>query len=281
MNSIIEAWRERILAFDRDMEEIRGGHGHGRTRPVYSSNPLDLYRSDDTELNWLYELIDEDTEVLDVGGGAGRLAASLATRAKRVTVVDPSAESIELLMERASEIGLSNITAVNERWEDSEVPAADIALCSLVLHHVLDVAPFIRKMEERAKSRVVVMEMVETPGALDMPFYERVYGARPTMLPGLPDLLNLLWAMGIFPDVTMLSPETATLDADREGALDLLRRRLAVKEGSEVDERLRVAVEELLEDTPHGLTVQGVAPRRRGIVSWTPTRKVSGDEAPN
>ena len=68
---------------------------------------------------------------------------------------------------------------------------------------------------------------------MERPFYERVHGSAPTPLPGLPKVLELLWALEIFPDVTMLSPETALLDTDREGALEHLRRRLSVEEGNE------------------------------------------------
>ena len=78
MNSEIEAWRERVLAFDRDMEDIRGeeqGHGHGRL--VFASEPVDPYRTDDPALNAFYEFVGEGTEVPGAartvsGYGAGR-----------------------------------------------------------------------------------------------------------------------------------------------------------------------------------------------------------------
>ena len=276
MNTAIEAWRERVLAFDRDMEEIRGrGQEGGRRRPVFASGPLDPYRTDDPALNALYEIVGEGADVLDVGGGAGRFALSLATRAKSVTVIDASAESLDLLRSRVAEFGFTNVTAVHERWEDAEVPAADVAFCSLVLHHVLEAEPFVRKLEERA-GRVAILEMVETPGSVAVPFYERVYGMSPTPLPGVPKLMNLLWAMDIFPDVKMLSPEVPILGADRGSALERLRPMLAVQEGSEADERLRAAADELLEETSEGLTVRGVNMWRQAIITWEPTRNGSG-----
>ena len=184
MNSAIEAWREQVLAFDRDMEEIRGGgHEHGQRRPVFASEPLDPYRTDDPALNGLYEIVGNGAEVLDVGGGAGRFALSLATRAKGVTVIDPSAESLDLLRSRTAEFGITNVTAIHERWEDAEVPRADVTFCSLVLHHVLEAVPFVRKLEDRARDRVMILEMVETPGSLAVPFYQRVHGKAPTPLP--------------------------------------------------------------------------------------------------
>ena len=146
-------------------------------------------------------------------------------------------------------------------------PTADIVLCSLVLHHVPDAAPFVTKLQKHARERVVIVEMMETPGAVEMPFYERVYGSAPTPLPGLPKVLELLWALEIFPDVTMVEPETAVLDTDRDGALEHLRRRLSVEEGTEADERLLAASDELLVDIPEGLTVRGALTRsetRRG-----------------
>ena len=98
--------------------------------------------------------------------------------------------------------------------------------------------------------------MVETPGSLAVPFYKRVYGRAPAPLPGVPKLLNLLWAMNIYPDVKMLSPEIPVLDKDRSSSLEKLRRMLTVSEGTEADERLRAAADDLLEESSKGLTVR-------------------------
>ena len=245
-----------------------GGHGGF----AYSNRPLDPYRTDDPVLNSLFAAVGPDTTVLDVGGGAGRYALPLATRAKHVTVVEPSADSVEMLRSRAAEIGLTNLTVIQSPWDEADAPSADVALCSLVLHHVPDAAPFVSKLQDHATDRVVVVEMMETPGALEIPFYERVHGSAPTPLPGLPDVLQLLWAMDIHPDVAMLTAETAVLDTDRAAAMEQLRSRLGVEEGTEADARLLAAADELLEDTPVGYTVKGVSPRRTAMVTWTPAR---------
>lgn len=281
MNTVIEAWREQMQAYDRYMAALRGdeherghghGHGNGRQRFTYTSRPLDPFRTDDPVVNALLNILGTAAEVLDVGGGSGRLALPLATRAKQVTVVEPSEESVELLNERAAEAGITNITVINEPWEDVREPTADIVLCSLVLHHVPDAAPFVKKLQKHARDRVVIVEMMETPGAVEVPFYERVYGSAPTPLPGLPKVLELLWALEIYPDVTMVEPETAVLDTDRAGVLEHLRRRLSVEEGSEADDRLQAAANELLVDIPEGLSVRNAAMRRSAIVSWDPAR---------
>ncbi len=280
MNTVIDAWRQQMEAHERDMAALRknsgghghGGHGQGTQRLTYTNRPADPFRSDDPVVNALFATLEGSAEILDVGGGSGRLALPLATRGKRVTVVEPSEDSVALLNARASDAGIEDITIINKAWEDVFEPTADIVVCSLVLHHVKDAWPFVVKLQKHATDRVVVVEMMETPGAIEMPFYERVYGSAPTPLPGLPKILELLWAMEIFPDVQMVAPETATLDSDRDGAIDHLRRRLGVEPGSDEDARLLAAASDLLADTTEGVTVRGVAPRRSAIVSWRPAK---------
>ena len=279
MHSVFEAWREQILAHERDMQALRGDgheHGHGQGRPGgfgYANRPLDPYRTDDAALNGLFAALGSGTEVLDVGGGAGRFALPLATRAKRVTVVERSEDSLELLKCRAAEAGITNISVINESWEDAQAPMADMVLCSLVIHHVPEVVPFVSKLQDHATDQVVLVEMTETPGAVDRPFYERVYGSSPSPLPGLARVMEVLWAMDIYPDVKMLSPEPVVVATDRDAALQHMRHRLGVEEHSSEDERLRAAADELLEETPDGITVRGVAPRRQAIITWQPIRE--------
>ena len=289
--SAADAWRERIIAHDREAAAIRSGHtpgqeqhndghedahgghhvhgGHGGFS--YTNRPRDIHRTDDPAVNALIDLIDADSTVLDVGGGAGRFALPLATRAKHVTVIEPSAEAVGMLDERAAEAGLSNITVMSERWEDAKVEPADLVLCSLVLHHVPEGAAFIEKMNGLAGSRIAVIEMMEAPSALEVPFYERVYGAVPTAMPGVPELLDLLWAMDIYPDVTMLPPETPVMGRNREEITGQLRRRLDVEENTPEDSRLQAALDELLQETPTGYTVSNTTPRRAAIITWSTT----------
>ncbi len=283
MNSVIEAWREQIQSHEQDMEALRGdghehghGHGHGHGQPRrfgYANRPLDPHRTDDAALNGLFAVLGSGAEVLDVGGGTGRYALPLATRANRVTVVEQSEDSLELLATRAEEAGVTNIAVINEPWENAQAPKADMVLCSLVLHHIEDVVPFVSKLQDHAKDRVVLLEMVETPGAIERPFYEKVYGSSPSPLPGLAKVMEVLWAMDIYPDLEMISPEPVVLAPDRDEAVEHMRRRLGVEEGTAEDERFLAAADELLEETPDGITVRGAAPRRQAIITWRPDRE--------
>ena len=276
MNSVNDSWRDQVQVFDRAMaalRERREQDGHEQGRPSgfgYTDRPMSPHRTDDPALNCLFAVLGSGKEVLDVGGGSGRFALPLATRAERVTVVDPSADSIDLLKERAADAGITNVTTINEQWEDANVPAADLVLCSLVLHHVSEPAPFVARLQQHAKNRVALLEMVQTPGVVNNPFFERVHGKPLPPLPGLARLMDLLWAMDIYPDVEMITPEPAVVGPDLDTALGELRFRLAVREGTDEDERLRAAADELLEETADGITVRRVDPLRQAVVTWRP-----------
>jgi SAM-dependent methyltransferase len=250
----------------------KGGHGHGHGHrgsrfAVRQDNPD---RTDDPVLNSLYAVIGPQTAVLDVGGGTGCYAIPLESRAKHVTVVDPSSDSMELLQSIAVERGITNITAITSDWTAAEVKTADIVLCSLVLHHVQDVGPFILKLAQMATDRVLVVVMMEFPGMIETPFYKRVHGSDPIPLPTLPDLIHVFWEMDVYPDLEMFASTLPRLEADKAGALEYLRQRLGVEAETDKDERLQSAMTELLEETPSGLISKGVKPQRLGIASWRP-----------
>ncbi len=81
--------------------------------------------------------------VLDLGGGTGGIAVHLAQRGHRVTVVDPSPDSLAALARRADETGtVDRIQGVQGDATDvgSLIPAGsiDLVLCHTVLEYVDD-----------------------------------------------------------------------------------------------------------------------------------------------
>ena len=89
-------------------------------------------------------------------------------------------------------------------------------------------------------------------------------------MPGLAELLPLLWEMEIYPDVQMLEPSPIQTFESKEQAFEQLNQRLYVKPGTGQEERLKRAIEDLLEETPDGLVVKGIAAGRQGLISWRP-----------
>ena len=86
-----------------------------------------------------------DLHVVDAGGGTGGFAVPLAAAGHRVTVVDPSPDSLAALQRRAAERGLADrVTGV--QGDLTELPdlvppgSADLLLCHSVLELVDDPA---------------------------------------------------------------------------------------------------------------------------------------------
>ena len=229
--SAIDEWREKVLAYDREATALRSGHGPGHDHEdghvdddheheheagegdvhgghggfSYDNRPYDPFRANDPVVNSLFALLKPDATVLDVLAAARE---DSRCRWPREPNTSRSWSHLRMPWKCCGNAPLRpdcpTSRSINHPWEDAEAPTADFILCSLVLHHVPEAAQFIAKMQERATERVVVVEMMEPPSALEMPFYERVYGSAPTQMPGLPEVLQLLWAIDINPDVTML-----------------------------------------------------------------------------
>ena len=231
---------------------------------------LDPRRQDDPVLDALLAMVEPGWTALDVGGGAGRMALPMALKCGHVHVVEPSDSMIEQLRASAADAGIGNVSVTQATWEDAEVDAADIALCAHVVYGVADIEPFIRKLEAHANSLVVLLAFIESPMNRISRFWQPVHGEERIDMPALPELVNVLWEMGIYPDVQMLGPVPPDRFEDRDVALTQLRNRLYVREGTAQDARLREAMGELLEDVDGGVMVKGVPLVRQGFLSWRP-----------
>jgi SAM-dependent methyltransferase len=84
-------------------------------------------------------------DVVDVGGGTGGLAVSMAQLGHRVTVVDPSPDALAALQRRVADAGVSELVASHQGDAGSLAATvgrgvADLVLCHGVLEYVDDPA---------------------------------------------------------------------------------------------------------------------------------------------
>ena len=77
----------------------------------------------------------------DLGAGTGTMAALLAPHVQQVIAVEPSSAMLRAAKSRIKTLEMDNVTLLPGRLEDlpPEVQALDMALVSLVLHHVENV----------------------------------------------------------------------------------------------------------------------------------------------
>lgn len=275
IESAVEAWRTRVDRHHAQSEgvmeaSLREGDFWRNLAPMFRADP---YREDDEVLNVLLELTPEGGSMLDVGGGAGRFAIALAVRqGAATTVVDPSPSMLEQLEASVSEVEGAKVTGMNAEWESARVVAADLVLCSHVVYGVADIQPFLQKLHDHARERVIMVSFVDSPQAGVAPLWEPVYGEERINLPALPELMNVLWEMGIFPSINMLPPAGPQSFESAEAAVEEVSGRLFIGSDSERLERLSGSIEGYLEAVDGGYRIKGARAVRQGVVWWDAER---------
>lgn len=85
--------------------------------------------------------LDPNWIVGDLGAGTGTMAALLAPHVRQVIAVEPSPAMLRAAKSRIKTLEMQNVMLVSGRLESlpPEVQALDMALVSLVLHHVEDI----------------------------------------------------------------------------------------------------------------------------------------------
>ncbi|MFQ5860326.1 MAG: class I SAM-dependent methyltransferase [Dehalococcoidia bacterium] len=270
--SAVELWKSRVKAHHAQSIKAQGGTVPPEDfwRPFASHFWLDPYRKDDPVLNRLIQEVQPEGTVLDVGGGAGRFALPLALRCRHVTVVEPSQSMVELLRQEALEADMQNLSIVQGAWEGVELQPAEVVLCAHVLYGVEEVEPFVRKLDSHARDRVLILMFVDSPQSHLSPLWKRVHGEERVTLPGLRELLPVLWEMELYPSLEMVHTSGPQMYETWEGAREEFRRRLYVKPGTAKDRRLETAMEKLLDRTPDGLVIRGTPSRHLGLLLWRP-----------
>src|SRR5215510_9675564 len=275
--SALEAWKQRVTAHREQSHQIRsalGVSGQDRWEPFSAFFKADPRRTEDAEVNRLAQEVTPATTLLDVGAGAGRFALPLALRCKHVTAVEPSPSMGETLRHLAAEAGIDNVTLVARPWDEAEVEPADVVLSAHVIYSIEDIGPFVMKLAAHARQRVCMPTFIRPPRARYAPFWPWVHGEDKLELPGAAELMQVLWELGIYPNLEMYAPIPFRPFKDWQRALDTLRRRLFVTPDTEHDARLQQAMRELLMATPEGYVIKGAQPGRLALISWRPASRL-------
>jgi S-adenosylmethionine-dependent methyltransferase len=102
-------------------------------------------------------------DVVDAGGGTGGFAVPLAEAGHRVTVVDPSPDSLAALQRRASERGLHDrVVALQGDLDDLPRLVADAGTDLLLCHSVLEV------VDDPARALATASAALRTGGRLSL-----------------------------------------------------------------------------------------------------------------
>lgn len=232
---------------------------------------LDPRRPRDANLAAVAEYLEPTDVFLDVGGGAGRICLALADCAKQVVLIEPSAGMREQFIAARDEAGISNTRIATDWWMDSDETGEVIHL-SDVTYFVRDIVPFIIKLNNSARRRVMITVWRPTPGDMGSDIREIVLGERPPHWPGLPELSAVLWEMGLLPEIRPLPDQPWWLTDDErnlsdEAAIDLAMRWLDA-EGEGIRDTVARNLDHLFYRSAGGLTARWLSEPRAVLITW-------------
>ena len=185
------------------------------------------------------------TTVLDVGAGTGRFTLALAPLVQHVTAVEPNAAMLDYLRQDMSEQGLNNISIVQTTWEDAPGNlSADMVICSHVLYPIMDIVPFLAKLQAAAGGACYLYLRAEHIDALTAHLWRHFHGDERCLPPGYIHALDVLFEIGIYADVEIVKLPVSVRFPSLDVAVNELLEQLILP----ADERTRTQLRKLLED---------------------------------
>jgi hypothetical protein len=182
----------------------------------------------------------------------------------------------------ASRAGIGNARAVHADWLNAEPPQGTLALVNHVTYLTRDIVPFIQKLEAAASRRVLITVNSPPPPSWNRELFRLVYGEAEAIVPGHVELVNVLWEMGIEPDVRMFPdpPPPPGPAATREAAVNIIVARFPGEQwanwplGAELEGRLREMLETRFDDlftqVADGYAPAWITPGREALITWGP-----------
>lgn len=183
-----------------------------------------------------------DYKILDIGAGPGSLALPLSEKVDHVTAVEPADGMLDILQENIEYNGIDNIDTVKKRWEDVDVKndligPYDIVISSFALG-MPDIKDAIKKMQVASSKYVYIYWFAgQTPWENHShKLWPLLYGKEYKPRPKCDVLYNVLYNMGIYPDMHVFSLEYQNSFSSIDEAVDYFRSRYTIE--TENQERL-------------------------------------------
>jgi hypothetical protein len=243
----------------------------------------DARRDHDAVLTMIASYVEPDDVVVDVGGGAGRICLPLALRCREVVAIDPSPAMGAGFAANAKAAGITNARFVLGSWPVADAAVGDVVLVNHVTYLTRDMVPFIRALERSARRRVILTVTTPPPPSWNRFVFELVHDEPEEVVPGHAELANVLWELGVLPDIRVLPamnypplPPSATRVEAVEATLSRgLRDQWAGWPlEADLEARARATIEarfeELFEATPEGFIPTWGAPSREVLITWEP-----------
>ena len=228
----------------------------------------DPFRKGDPVIDRLEQEFAECRTLVDIGGGAGRLALPLSLSREAVTVVDSSKSMLAELQDSCEEAKIENVSSVFGLWEDAVIDIHEGALCSHVTYGIENIGKFLENVNQYASKRVVIIAFMKSPQAHLESLWREVHEEERVHLPGVPELMDVLWQLGIAPELNIIEHLGPHIYGSGKDAISDLRRRLYVNQGTRKDEILTRVLKSDLKPTEQGMELANSDGRISCLISW-------------
>jgi SAM-dependent methyltransferase len=283
--SAVDQYAARVDAVIEQRTRLRGPAPPGDLfdglpphHPLLTSNPR---RPLEPSMEIIASYIEPDDVIVDVGGGAGRYGLPFALRCREVVNVDPSAGMLAAFESHAREAGIANVRTVHGDWMRVDPPRGTLALVNHVTYLTRDVVAFVRKLEVAASRRVLMTVGCPPPPSRNRAVFQVCYEEAAEPVPGHVELVNVLWELGMQPDVRMLPIIPSTMDAvpTHEEAVELALAQLRGHQWAfwplepalerQARQRVEARFGELFESAPDGYRPRWTVPGREVLITWS------------
>lgn len=127
------------------------------------------------------------------------MALPLALKCSWVVGVESFPSTGKVFREQAKLHNVSNVTLVDNKWEEAKIKAADVVICFHVLYTIKEAGLFIRNMEQHAKEWIWVAIFDLPPQYYEHRLWEQIHGVKRLNLPAFAEL------KGIFGELRILA----------------------------------------------------------------------------
>ncbi len=286
--SAADNYANRVDAVLAQRTRLRGPEPVG---DIFGGLPPDshLFTSDprrelEPNLANIASYVASDDVIVDVGGGAGRLSLPLALRCRGLINIDPSPAMLAGFEANVRAAGITNSHTTQGTWPDVEAPPGTFALVNHVTYLTRDIVTFIRRLEASGSRRVLITVNHPPPPSWNRKLFATVFGEEEEIVPGHMELVQVLWEIGIQPDIRLQPEPTAQYPAapTRDAAIEAAIARFSSDQwaiwplGEQLERRVRSILEnqfhDLFAETPNGYVQSWLTYGREVIVTWEPRR---------
>ena len=245
----VQLWRDLVrLGEERRKRKTKGNSAdqwQGKAA-VFDQRVNERWQQQDSSRTFVLQTLNEfpNSTVIDIGTGSGAWVSLMSPLAKSITAIDPSESMLSQIKQRIENEKLKHVNILKGCWPEVKVDRHDICFCSHAMYGAEDLPAFIRGMQDSTNKRIILLIRAPGEAGLMAQAMKMVWG-HPYDSPNYQIAINILWQMGIFPNVIMEEDHLwkPWSHPSLEDALSEMKNRLGLFDNDKWDEKLRGLLE--------------------------------------